>query len=336
MRPLKFILAFLILSLKSYGQTNIQVIVKNIGNHKIDKVDAFDLSQKEVFEVPYKDTINFVFTKQNIDCYNIRYHENGKVYQQQVWLDTGQIKIEAHIDSSAFVIDSVFNSPVYYEYIDYKRNYSILYKKNDTTTLNKMLLEFYSKNIYNPYSLFLADSYIRLNQNSKTSLSKLKLLTDKQGDRFNWFLLYPSVVERLNNILTVSSININDYSFIARQNKKVKLNALTKKYYILDFWFLECAPCLRDHKEINKELKTLDNKNTELISISKDSDIKKWENYLSRNKYNWQNYLESDSKKITEELSISDFPTYIVIDNLGNIISTQNSFSDVLKWLDKK
>lgn len=336
MRPLNFILAILILSLKSYGQTNIQVVIQNVGNHKIDKVDAFDLSQKEFFEVPYNDTINFAFSKKHNDCYNIRYHENGKMFRQQIWLDSGQIKIEAHIDSSALVIDSVFNSPTYYHHLNFERNYSQLYKKNDTTSMTKMLLELYSNNIDNPYSFVFADTYIRLNQNSKTNLSKLKLLTDKQGDKFNWFLLYPSVVERLNNILTVSSININDYTFINGQNKSVKIPALTKKYYILDFWFLGCAPCLRDHKEIFKEQKKLSAKNAAVISISTDSDIAKWQKYLSKNKYNWSNYLESKSKKITEKLSISSFPTYIVIDKSGNIISLQDSFSDVLNWLDKK
>lgn len=336
MRPLKFILAVLILNLKSFGQTNIQVVIKNVGSHKIDKVDAFDLSQKEFFEVPYNDTVNFAFTKKLNDCYNIRYHENGKMYRQQIWLDSGQIKIEAHIDSSALVIDSVFNSPTYYDQLNFKRNYSLLYKKNDTTAMSKMLLELYSNNIDNPYSFVFADTYIRLNQNSKANLSKLKLLTDKQGDKFNWFLLYPSVIERLNNILTISSINVNDYSFIDRQNKNVKLPALTKKYYVLDFWFLGCAPCLRDHKEIFKRLKILDSKNTGLISISTDSDIVKWKNYLNKNKYKWQNYLEGNTKKITEQLSISNFPTYLIIDKLGNIISTQDSFSDVLNWLEKK
>lgn len=336
MRQLKYIAAFLALSLQSFGQTNIQIVIKNDGNHKIDKVDVSDLSQKEVFKIPYNDTLNFVFNKQNIDCYNIRYHENGKMYRQQIWLNSGQIKIEAHLDSSELQIDSVYNSPIYYEHLNFRRNYPILYKKNDTTAINKMLLELYSKNIDNPYSLLFANTYIQLNENSKTNLSKLKSLTDKQGERFNWFLIYPSVVERLNNILTVNSININDYTFIDRQNKNVKFTALTKKYYILDFWFLDCPPCLQDHKEIKKEIKNLDYKNAELISISIDRDIVRWNTYLSKNKYNWQNYLESKTKKITENLSISGYPTYIIIDKLGNILSTQNSFFNVLKWLDKE
>jgi thiol-disulfide isomerase/thioredoxin len=336
MRPLKFIAAFLALGLQSFGQTNIQIVIKNDGNHKIDKVDVFDLSQKEIFKMPYNDTLNFVFAKNNIDCYNIRYHENGKMYRQQIWLNTGQIKIEAHLDSSKLQIDSVFNSPIYYEHMNFRRNYSELYKKKDTTAINKMLLEKFSKNIDNPYSLEFANYYILLNQNSNTNLSKLKLLTDKQGDRFNWFAIYPSVVGRLNNILTNSSLSLNDYSFIDRQNKNVKITPLTKKFYILDFWFLGCAPCLKDHIEIKKQLKTLDDKNAEVISISTDNDIKKLNTYLRKNKYNWQNYLESETKKITKEFSITGFPTYIIIDNLGNIKSTQNSFFDVLKYLDKE
>jgi hypothetical protein len=336
MKPLKFILVVLILSLKSYGQTNIQVIIKNVSNHKIDNVDIFDLSQKEFLETQYKDTLNFAFTKKNVDCYNIRYHENGKMFRQQIWLDSGQLKIEAHIDSSALIIDSVFNSPTYYKYLNFRSDFSILSIKKDTSAMNNILLELYSDNIDNPYSLLFAETYLRLNQNSKASLSKLKLLTDKQGDKFNWFLLYPLVVERLNNILTVSSINLNDYSFINRQNKIVKFPILTKKYYILDFWFLACAPCIQDHKEILNGLKILENKNAEVISISTDSDIMKWKKYLSKNKYNWQNYLECSSKKITNQLNIKGFPAYIIIDKFGSIISTQNTFANALNYVDKK
>ncbi len=323
-------------SLKSIGQTSIQLVIKNIGTHKIDKVDAFDLSQKEFRESKYKDTLKFEFSKKTIDCYNIRYHENGKLYRQQIWLDTGKIKIEAHIDSTTLVIDSVFNSPIYYEHHKFSRDYASLYKKNDTTAISQMLLGLYLKNIDNPYSFVFANTYIQLNQNSKESLSKLKMLTNKQGDRFNWFILYPSVIERLNYIISAVSININDYTFLDQQNKSLKLKQLTKKYYILDFWFLACAPCIRDHKDIFKSQKILASKNAELISISTDSDIIEWKKYLSKHNYKWPNYLESKPNKLTEQLSINIFPTYIVLGNSGKIINTQNSFSDVLKWLDKE
>ena len=335
MKALKLIAVFVAISLQSFGQTNIKIVIKNDGNHKIDKVDVFDLTQKEFFESPYNDTLNFVFKKQNIDCYNIRYHEKGKMYRQQVWLNSGEIKIEARIDSTKLLIDSVYNSPIYYENLNFEKKYSLLYAKNDTVSMNKMLLDYYSKNIDNLYSLRSAYTYIELNQNSKTNLLKLKTLTDKQGDKFSWFLLYPSVVERLDKILTDSAVNTNDYSFIAPNNKTVKIPPLSKKYYILDFWFLACAPCVKDHVAIKKNLELLDSKNVELISISNDTDVTKWQKYLSKHQYNWQNYLENGTNKLTQQLVIGMFPTYIVIDKSGNIVNRQNSFADLVNWLDK-
>ncbi len=82
MRPLKLIIAILVINFQAVGQTNIQVVIKNLGHHKIDKVDAFDLSQVEYHEYVYQDTLNLSFKKANIDCYNIRYFENGKMYRQ--------------------------------------------------------------------------------------------------------------------------------------------------------------------------------------------------------------------------------------------------------------
>src|SRR5829696_2884207 len=51
-------------------QTVIQLVLKNGTEHKIEKVDAFDLSQKEIYDQPYLDTLVFTFKKTNIDCYN--------------------------------------------------------------------------------------------------------------------------------------------------------------------------------------------------------------------------------------------------------------------------
>lgn len=320
--------------LKSYGQTNIQLIMKSGGTHKIEKVEVFDLSQKEFHTLFYKDTVNFVFDKPNIDCYNIRYHSNGKMYRQQVWLNSGLIKIEVHIADSALIIDSVFNSPIYYEHLTLSKNYSQLYLKKDTAAITDILLELYKKNIDNPYSFVLGNLFIGLNQNSKKDLLKLKTLTDQQGNKFNWFFLYPAVQERLQNILSQTSLNLNEYAFINLENKKVKLPAFTNnKYYILDFWFLACAPCVRDHKEIFRHQQTLTDKKAELISISTDDSIKDLNNYLIEHKYKWANYLQSNPKKVTNDLNINIFPTYLILDKFGNILCSQNAFSDVLKWL---
>ncbi len=331
MTALKFLTAFLFISFSVYSQTNIEFILKNSASYKVDTVDAFDLSQKEFHDYDYKDTINMHFDKNNIDCYNIRYHENGKMFRTQIWLDTGNIKIQAHIDSNKLIIDTVFNSPIYYMVEDFANQYHELYKTNDTIALNNYLLTNYEKNIQNPFSLMIGNYYINLNQNSKLNLIKLKSLADMQGDKFSWFLLYPMVAERLNKILNIDKINLNNFTFINKENKKVKLLLQGYSYYVLDFWFLACPPCIHDHKDIKLDYQKLKQRNIEIVSISTDDNVSQWKNYLSNHNYNWRNYLQTKDSTITNQLSVHNFPTYIIVNNEGDIIDTYNSFADVEK-----
>ncbi len=324
---------FVLLYLAGPAQTTIRVVFKNPHAAKISQVDIFDLSQKEFHTAAYQDTVTLHFTKTNIDCYNIRYHENGKKYYSQVWLEPGNVTILAHIDSARLVIDSVINAPFYYKVREFNREYQALFSRKDTAAVNQFLLDAYQENMANPFSIHAAYYYVMLNQNSRPALMKLKTLSAKQGDNFSWFLIYPSVFERLEKILSVSQLNLAEYTLINTKNKKTTLLPGAATYYVLDFWFLACPPCLQQHVEIKKNMQLLQQKGIEVISISTDTDFKKWEKYLDKHDYEWANYLQYKSPTLTGLLGISAFPTYIIMDNKGNIIDSYNSFAGVLSQL---
>jgi len=336
MRYFTILITLLLFYIGVIAQTNIQLIIQNPMQHKIDKVDAFDLSQKELHDYVYGDTLLLHFDKCNIDCYNIRYHEGEKMFRAQLWLDSGNIKIQAHLDEKNLVIDTVINSPTFYYVKAFAKQYFELSKTNDTALLNQFLLDAYEENIGNPFSIMVVDYFVRLNQNSKVNLLKLKKLTAQQGDRFSWFLMYPIAVERLNKMLTVDKLNANDFLFVNNTNKKVKLNLNGAGYYVLDFWFLACPPCVKQHLAIKTNLKKLQQKNVVVIGISTDENTSKWKAYLQKHQYNWQNYLQDRDHTIPQQLSVNSFPLYIILDAKGNMINTYNAFSDVLKRFDIK
>lgn len=325
------LMLFVVLGLHSAGQTRIQLVMKQTGGHAIDKVDAFDLSQKEILDFGYKDTLELKFNKRNIDCYNIRYHENGKMFRQQIWLDTGHIKIEAHLAGDELVIDTVTGSPFYYYVSRFYESYFALAKEHDTARVNAFLLKTFRDNMDNPFSINAGLYYVMLNQNQKIELLKFKTLADGQGDRFSWFLLYPMVVERASKILSVEKINLAGYDFYDTEDKKKKLHLEGAEYYVLDFWFLGCKPCLEQHIEIKEKEEKLKNKKVRMISISTDSDRQKWKAYLSGHGYQWANYLQERAPSITNDLNIASFPTYIIVNSNGDIVESYNSFSDILK-----
>lgn len=315
-----------------FSQTKIQIITKDLLSRKIDKVEFFDLSQKEFYTFPYQDTIHVAFFKENADCYNIRYHTQGKMLRQQIWLDAANIVIKGHLDTQRLVIDTVINAPLYYEVLDFGKQYAAFYEAKDTLGLNEFLLQSVQKNIDNPFSLMAADYFILANQNSKLNLLKLRPYLEKQGDQFSWFLLY-GAMERIDKILATQQLHLGKYQLVDSKGKKGPLTPTSADYTILDMWFLACAPCIQQHKEIKEKLPLLKQHNIAIIGISTDQNQEKWQTYLHKHEYIWLNYRQDGTQKLTEDLSVSVFPTYIILDKTGKIVGYYNDFQSVLKFL---
>lgn len=315
-----------------FSQAKIQLITKDLLSRKIDKVEIFDLSQKEFYTFPYQDTIHVAFFKENADCYDIRYHTGGKMLRQQIWLDAANIVIKGHLDTQRLVIDTVINAPLYYEVLDFGKQIATLYKAKDTIRLNEFLLESVQKNIQNPFSLIAADHFVRANQNSKLNLLKLKPYLEKQGNQFSWFLFYRSL-ERIDKILAIQELRLEQYSCIDPKGKKGSLALTSADYTVLDMWFLACPPCVQQHQEIKEKLPLLKQHNIEMIGISTDLNQKKWRTYLRQHEYDWLNYREDGTQKLTKDLGIFGYPTYVILDKTGKIVGYYNDFQSVLKFL---
>jgi len=330
MRQIPLFIGFLTICISVNSQTNIQLILKN--GKQISSVYAHDFSFKENLTHPYQDTINFRFERSNdIDLFNIGCFINDKQPWKQIWLDSGRITIFGHMDSTSFKIDTVLNSPMY----DYVRLFNIefgdLVKQKDSSRASIYLLDHLRSNIDNPFSLWISMLYLNLNQNLKDKIIELKQALSKQGSKFSWFRLYDDVTGRIDNIVSTKNVTISDFRFIDRQNKIASLALNKANFYILDFWFLGCLPCRKEHKIIKANYKELSKHKIETIGISTDKYSEKWKDYLVTNHYEWPNYLQVPGKKLTDFLSVNAFPFYIVINDQGEIVGRYNSFSDILK-----
>lgn len=316
------------------AQMTLQIIVNNASGEEVTKAEAFDLSQKEIYSQPFRDTTIFKFNKSNIDCYNIRFIAGKKMFSQQVWLDAGNITVKGKIDKEKFVIDTVLGASAYYNTHFFFDSLVALNTKKDTTAINAFLLRNIKSNIDNPFSLLVASNYLNINQNSIPDILQLKSYLDRQGNRFSWFLMHVAVFDRLNGIINSSRLSMSTYRFTNTSNKLSSVELKGSKYFILDLWFLACPPCVAQHRKIKAKQQELSANKAKIISISTDKDFDAWKKYLVTHKYNWKNFREYDEKKITADLGISTFPTYIIINENGDIIRILNSFDDVLEFLN--
>lgn len=328
---MKLLFVFLLITTSLAAQTSLTVIVKT--DKAPHKVDAFDLSQKEYLKVSYQDTLVFKFNKNQVDCYYLRYFEGGKNYSAQLWLNDGDVTVHAHLGEQRLVIDSVINSPFYYYAAKLSEHHYSL--KDSPDLLNEALLEAFRENADNPFSLAIASHYLTANQNNKDALLSLQPLLKEQGDRFSWFLLYDGLGDRLKKLLSRQMIDTAKFRFKNIDGKASTLKIGNDGLTVVDFWFLACSPCIQDHKKIHLWRNKLKDKNIRLISLSIDEPEKEkqWRSYLLKNRYDWENYIELATGKLSRELNLSAYPTYIILRGEGEILAYYNEFDSVLKHL---
>lgn len=328
-----WLLAFQLAFFSVSAQLQLTLITNNHEHVPVSKVEVFDLSQQEILSQPYKDTLNFIFTKATTDVYNIRFLTGNSMVRQQVLLNNGKVTLQLTLRQKQLALDTVINSPIYYESRQIYDSLTILTKQADTPALNKFFLRNIERNLDNVFSLMLANSYIIHNQNFPTQIIELKKYLDRQGKQLSWFLLYEPVNERVNSILSTAGVDIKKYRFTNIKNKLVSHSPKDARYTVLDLWFLACAPCIEQHRQIKNNYEALQRYNVDVVGISIDKQFAPWKRYLTKHNYNWTNFREYNGKRISIDLHISTYPTYIVIDNKGKIVRVYNSFDKVLEFV---
>ncbi|WP_179318415.1 TlpA family protein disulfide reductase [Winogradskyella helgolandensis] len=134
----------------------------------------------------------------------------------------------------------------------------------------------------------------------------------------------------------LNTIDFSKYKFNTSDGKQTNITLEEEKIYILDFWYLECAPCVKDHEVIAEYIDTKKNKKIEVIGMSIDRSKSKWETYLKTHQYNWTNYNQFGfNETLYKNLEIQLFPTYIVVNSKGNILHKSNRFKHALSFVEE-
>ena len=234
------------------------------------------------------------------------------------------------------MIDTVLNSPIY-SYITYEyapQNKRIRALKN-ADSLHYFLLNALETNKGNLFSCSILAQYIQHNKNSKERLNLVLPLAEQQNKTFDWFYLSSLNLKSINNVINPPVLDMNLYAFLDKDSAKHHVQLPNNNYTVLDFWFLNCPPCRKDHISIKADKEKWDAKGVQLISISIDQyeDKDRWNTYLEEHGYNWANYLQADEQTITSDYSIFVFPTYWVLDQSGKVVFMDNRYPELKSFL---
>lgn len=304
----------------------------------IDSIFISNITQDREFQfLAYSNPLHITLNDSINDLYNVNFFTKKGLIMNQMWLNGENISIKGSVSNKSVKIDTVIGSSLYYKSIDFKVKYKNLLENysQDSTKVNTFLINELKNNIDNPLSINIAENFRFRNLNRKDELKKVFQLLSTQKDMLKQHLLNP--YSKIENLLSLDKIDFSEYLFYNEENILSQINLPESELYLVDFWFVNCPPCIKDHRIIKNKVEWLNNSGIQLVGISTDNDQEKWKNYINKEKFKWINYREQEDydKRITTKLLINVFPTYLLLDKEGRIIRRSNSFIDIEDFIKK-
>lgn len=338
-------LLFFCVIFTAYGQSSMTVVHVHLSSDQPLQHFSFVNSDQSIAfnQMDCNPKMRLEFPTEQADFYDLIYVANNNTaqpYQKMLWLDKGgNIDIYAVIKNGQMLIEKVTGSPLYDKVVAYNRAYGNI-DINDSQALKVFLKKELENFKTTTFSLSIAVSYLYYFQNDYDEAKWLKSYLESLPTSYHNHLLYKMVNNRLTAILKEKHLALGQYAFLDSNNNATQIPAFQpNEIIVLDFWFVHCAPCRKQHQTIKKDKENgVLHPNVRFIGISVDEDFNTWRNYVASHDFGWENYrinYNSDKKPIDKAMMVISFPTYILLDHQGTILTTFNSYKEIKRYLNE-
>ena len=107
-----------------------------------------------------------------------------------------------------------------------------------------------------------------------------------------------------------------DFTVKDLKGKKYALTELKGKIVIINFWFVECKPCVMEMPELNELVEEYKGKDIVFLALAL-NEKKQLNTFLKTTKFNYK--VISNGKSIADSYGVDGFPTNVIIDQEGII-----------------
>jgi thiol-disulfide isomerase/thioredoxin len=236
-------------------------------------------------------------------------------------LYTAQMKSGSFKDAAvtASTLEAIAASPTDKSYAEVKRGHALLFQagdKNKPDILNASDAAFKAAIADNPKNgaAYYLDGQVlaRLNQiDAAREQFKTCLTCVSQRDpsylRAQHFAEDPTLsTHKMAPPFTVTALD----------GSRFNLDAMGGRVVLIDFWATWCGPCNEELPHMKKIAKEFAGQPLVIISVSWDSDAKKWRDFIDKNEMTWVQYRDADHH-LSDLFDVHAIPHYFTIDSDG-------------------
>jgi thiol-disulfide isomerase/thioredoxin len=268
--------------------------------------------------------VTFEYEALDVDLLKINtYTENIDQDYAQIYVSGKDIDIYITGLKEHISLDTIVGDTFHYQTLKY---YKTLEASTTKEELHAELLSILEENHDNLFGKEILQIQLQLFANDPTRLAEISTALDDQSKEMQTHFFYTDLLKSLRNYLKNKPIKYTKFKLLDLEGKRTKIEKVQKDYLILDFWFVGCPPCVRDHQLIVKDLHQGNfPANAELVGVSVDEDYSAVKKYVVEHNITWQNYLEGNSKRVNQ-LGVTSYPTYILMDAKGKVLQIQSSY----------
>jgi len=195
-------------------------------------------------------------------------------------------------------------------------------EKNDSVKeviLFKNLHKFIAKNPQSFLSAHYLSFYVKLYYYLRsTQIKELVTLLDKSyQDKSDLHSIERAIKRR--EVLKKGSI---PPKIVLPTHKGVLVDSRSfkNKFLLVEFWASWCIPCRQSNPELVEIYNTYKNKDFEILGVSFDTDINKWQAAIKKDKLDWTQVIDT-LNKVGETFYIPGVPYNFLLDKKGKIIA---------------
>lgn len=119
-----------------------------------------------------------------------------------------------------------------------------------------------------------------------------------------------------------------------QNNEMINLDYYQGNFLLIDFWASWCGPCIKQIPKLSNLQNKYNNTNFKILSISIDTDYKKWLDTIIKQEMKWDNVIDIDGE-YSNEINIKSIPKTFLINPKGEIVGIDMNNEEIEKILEK-